>query len=274
MSFNDDFQDEKYDQRHNNSYDQGYNERYDDRHETQNLNDNYEDKREFIFLFYNRVVPVLLVGMLIWYGSTVYFSGVVPGVPPIILTNLPLVILSIIGYIFIWIITSVLAYKRRNVEAMFSFFIGAFITGVMSSPLITSAAIYLNSTKMAQEIFITASLLGVISTSGALLAGMLFKYNISHRLIWSAFIGMMMLTFVEFFIFSFTLDYSGPYSLMACIFSGLFLGFLYVMILYDGAYLKEYVRESWMLAVLAIFFDMINVIVRLFYILVRILGDN
>ncbi len=226
----------------------------------------YDEKYESLRdIFFSKCIPTLLVGMILWMFSTLSFGGVLA---PLNL-NVPIIIGSYIGYFIGWIAVLVLASKRENTAAMLVFFATTFISGIIQAPIIMWASSMLGSTRAAGELFFIASLMGVLATAGALFAGRYFGKRISGQLMWSALIGILILSVTESILM-------WIYGFNAVILwtSIIMFGLLFITVLYDGAHLKETVEHSWMMAVAVIFVDLMVMIVRIFIILVSLLADR
>lgn len=226
----------------------------------------YDEKYQSLRdIFFSKCIPTLFVGMVLWMFSTLAYGGVLA---PLNL-NLPILIGAYIGYFIGWIAVLVLASKRENRAAMLVFFATSFVSGIVEAPLIYWASGMLGSTRAAGELFFVASFMGVLATAGALFAGRYFGKRISGQLMWTALIGILILSITESI-----LMWIFPFNMFILWTSIIMFGLLFITVLYDGAHLKETVEHSWMMAVAVIFIDVMVMVIRIFIILVSILADR
>lgn len=217
-------------------------------------------------IFFSKCIPALFVGMVLWMFSTLAFGGILG---PVLRLDPPILIGSYFGYFIGWIAVLILASKRENNAAMLVFFATSFVSGIVSAPIIMWANEMLRSTRLAGELFFIASIMGVLATAGALFAGRYFGKRISGQLMWSALIGILILSVTEpilMWIFGFNAVILGTSIIM--------FGLLFITVLYDGAHLKETVEHSWMMAVARIFINLMAMIIRIFIILVSLLSNR
>jgi hypothetical protein len=243
--------------------DRNYESDYERRPESSYVYDErYQSLRD---IFFSKCIPTLFIGMVLWMFSTLSFGGVLA---PLRL-DLPILIGSYIGYFIGWIAVLVLASKRENTAAMLVFFATSFISGIVQAPIILWASSMLGSTRAAGELFFIASLMGVLATAGALFAGRYFGKRISGQLMWTALIGILILSITESI-----LMWIYGFNTIILWTSIIMFGLLFITILYDGAHLKEMVEHSWMMAVAVVFIDVMVMIIRIFIILVSLLSNR
>jgi len=216
--------------------------------------------------FYYKTLPVFLIGLIIWVVATIGFSGLVG--PVIIPLTLGFIILLIVMYIVLWIFTIILAMKRQNIISMMIFFFASLVSGMLSSTLLIWASAIIRL-ELVLGLFFVAFVVGFLTTLGLLIMGLILRDNISKNWIYPLLLFGAILLILEFsliIIFGFN-----PILLITSI---LVLIWLFGVILWDGSRLPQTVSEGyWMLAVINIFLDMINVIIRIFIIFVEIFAD-
>jgi len=128
-----------------------------------------------------------------------------------------------------------------------------------------TASIYLGSYTQAKTLFLLAAILGLVAVSTGLTIGSIFKTAIKTKLLFVSLFGILILSIIEI-ILSMTLANSfGNWILWT---SAIYLGLFIIVVIYDGAILKEMVLESYMLGVLHIFLDFVIITIRIFIILV------
>jgi FtsH-binding integral membrane protein len=217
--------------------------------------------------FWYKTLPVLTIGMIIWVVITLLFSGLF-GFGIYILTSLAIFIIVVILYIIFWIISIIFAFKKNNLISMLCFFIASFLSGILSSSLLIWASTIIRL-ELVLGIFFAAFFVGIGVTVGLLILGLFLREKISENWIYPLLVFGMLLVIIEFSLFL-MFGYN-PYILITSIFV---LIWFFGVILWDGSRLPNTVEEGyWMLAVLEIFLDMINVIIRIFIIIVKILED-
>ena len=216
--------------------------------------------------FYYKTLPVFLIGLIIWVVATIGFSGLVG--PVIIPLTLGFIILLIVMYIVLWIFTIILAMKRQNIISMMIFFFASLVSGMLSSTLLIWASAIIRL-ELVLGLFFIAFVVGFLVTLGLLIMGLILRDKISKNWIYPLLLFGVILLILEFsliIIFGFN-----PILLITSI---LVLIWLFGVILWDGSRLPQTVSEGyWMLAVINIFLDMINVIIRIFIIFVEIFAD-
>ena len=216
--------------------------------------------------FWYKTLPVLSIGMIIWVVTTLllgsYLSLGASGM------SLVLMIASIIFYIIFWILAIVLALYKKNLFSMIFFFIASFFSGVISSTLIFIASSIFRF-EVVLGIFLAAFLSGLGVTIGLLILGLLFRERITEKWLYPLILFGLLLIIIEgslILIFGYN-----PYILITSIFV---LIWLFGVILWDGSRLPNTIKEGyWMVAVVDIFLDMFNAIIRIFIILIETLSD-
>jgi len=211
--------------------------------------------------FWKKAVPVLFIGMVIWFVSTLLSGGYL-GFPPITL-NLQWFVILIISYFILWLIVFILAISKNNAIAMVLFFIASWITGMLEFPILLWAVadIGLETAKM---IFFVASLSGIFATIGGLLIGFIFARRIGIRWYFVLLIFGILLMILEIILIVL-------YGFNTVIFftSILVVIWIFGVIIWDGSRLPERIEEGhWMEVVINIYFDLIIIIIRLFIIIV------
>jgi FtsH-binding integral membrane protein len=217
--------------------------------------------------FWYKTLPVLTLGMIIWVVFTLLFSGFL-GVSTIALLTLTAIVLSIIFYIVFWIIAIISALTKKNILSMLSFFVACILSGILSSSLLVWASAII-SLEIVLGIFFAAFFVGIGATIGLLILGLFFRERISQKWIYPLLLFGLILLIIEvslILIFGYN-----PYILITSVFV---LIWFFGIILWDGSRLPADIDEGyWMLAVINIFLDMINVIIRIFIIIVKLLED-
>ena len=217
--------------------------------------------------FWYKTLPVLVIGMIIWVVFTLLFSGFL-GASAISL-SFTVIIISVVLYLLFWILTIILAFMKKNLISMFSFFGASILTGVLSSTLLVWASSIIRI-DLVLGIFFAAFFVGIGATVGLLIMGLLLRGKISEKLIYPILLFGFLLLGIELsliLIFGYN-----PYILITSIFV---LIWVFVVILWDGSRLPNTIEEGyWMVAVIDIFLDMINVIIRIFIIIVEILSGE
>ena len=217
--------------------------------------------------FYYKTLPVLVIGMVIWTFSTLIFSGIIG---PIQLTfTIGIVILLMILYFILWIITIILAMVRQNLLSMIIFFNASLVSGILSSTLLIYASAILRF-ELVLGLFFIAFVVGLLVLIGLLILGLTLRDRISNKFIYPLLLFGAILLILEV-----SLILIFGFNPILIITSVLVLIWLFGVILWDGSRLPETIGEGcWMLAALDIFLDLINVILRIFIILVEIIADS
>jgi len=217
--------------------------------------------------FWYKTLPVLSIGIVIWVLFTLLFSGFL-GFEAISFSGI-VIIISVVCYILFWIITILLAYWKRNIFSMLSFFVASGFSGLLSSTLLTWASTIIRL-ELVLGFFFAAFFVGVGAVIGLLILGIFLRGRISERLIYPLLLFGFLLLVIEIsliLIFGYN-----PYILITSV---LVLIWFFFVILWDGSRLPNTIEEGyWMIAVIDIFLDMINVIIRIFIILVEIFSEQ
>lgn len=217
--------------------------------------------------FYYKTLPVFLIGLIIWVGAIIGFSGLVG--PVIIPLTVGFIIFLLIIYIVLWIVTVILALKRQNILSMVIFFFASLVSGMLNSTLLIWASSIFRL-EIVLGLFFIAFLVGFLVTLGLLIMGLLFRDKISIKWIYPLLLFGGILIILEI-----SLILIFGYNPILIITSILVLIWLFGVILWDGSRLPQTVSEGyWMLAVINIFLDMINVIIRIFIILIEIFSES
>jgi len=217
--------------------------------------------------FYYKTLPVFLIGLIIWVGASIGFSGLVG--PVIIPLTVGLIIFLVIIYIVLWIVSVILALKRQNILSMAIFFFASLVSGMLSSTLLIWASSIFRL-ELVLGLFFIAFAVGFLVTVVLLIMGLIFRDKISIKWIYPLIAFGFTLVILEI---SLILIFgSNPILIITSI---LVLIWLFGVILWDGSRLPQNVSEGyWMLAVIDIFLDMINVILRIFIILIEIFSES
>lgn len=217
--------------------------------------------------FWYKTLPVLVIGMILWVVFTLLFSGFL-GAPAISL-SFTVIIISVVLYLLFWILTIILAFMKKNLISMFSFFGASILTGVLSSTLLVWASTIIRI-DLVLGIFLAAFFVGISVSVGLLILGLLLRGKISEKLIYPILLFGFLLLGIEvslILIFGYN-----PYILITSIFV---LVWFFVVILWDGSRLPNTIEEGyWMVAVIDIFLDLVNVIIRIFIIIVELLSGE
>lgn len=217
--------------------------------------------------FWYKTLPVLIIGMIIWVVVTLLFSGFL-GLSAIPLSTI-LIFVSVILYIVFWILTIILAFMKKNWFSMISFFISSIFTGIISSSILIWAAAVI-ALDLVLGIFFAAFFIGIGATIGLLILGLFLRDRISQRWIYPLLLFGFLLIGLEFSLI--LLFGYNPYILITSI---LVLIWFFAVILWDGSHLPNTIEEGyWMVAVIDIFLDMVNVIIRIFIIIVELLSGE
>jgi len=217
--------------------------------------------------FWYKTLPVLTIGMIIWVLFTLLFSGFL-GIKAIAL-NLIIVIVLIILYFLFWVITIIFSIKKNNILGMLFFLGASLITGMLSSSFLIWARTIVVF-ELVLGIFFIAFFSGLLITVGLLIMGIFLREKISQKWIYP-------LVYFGFSLFALeiSLIVIFGYNPILIITSIFVLIWLFGVILYDGSRLSDTVQEGyWMMAVLDIFLDLINVIIRIFVIIVEIIAER
>lgn len=211
--------------------------------------------------FWKKAVPVLFVGMVIWFVSTLLSGGYL-GFPPIML-NLQWFIVLIISYFVIWLVVFILAISKKNAIAMILFFVASWITGMLEFPILLWAVAEIGL-ENAQMIFFVASLSGVFATIGGLFIGFIFADRIGIRWYYVLLVLGILLIVLEIIL---TILYG--FDNIIFFTSILVVVWIFGVIIWDGSRLPEKIEEgNWMEVVVNIYFDLIIIIIRVFIIIV------
>jgi FtsH-binding integral membrane protein len=211
--------------------------------------------------FYNKAVPVLLIGLIIWGISTLLYGGYF-NIPPLQLDLVGYILLFIL-YIVLWIITSILAYMKYNVISMILFYISAWITGLLEYPVMVWASGEVGI-ELAKLLFLIAIIMGIIGVSLALIIGITLRDKIGD-----SFLIVLLIFGVVLIIVEIVLTLMFGWNTFIFFTSILVLIWIFGMTIWDGSKLPKEIDEGyWMWAVIDLFFDIIIAIVRIFIILV------
>jgi FtsH-binding integral membrane protein len=219
--------------------------------------------------FHQKALPTMFIGAFIWAFSAMFFSGYfTSGILPLEFGG-GFIIATIIGYIGIWITTTIFAARGQNHTAALLFYAAAFITGLMNSFVLYAAAEVIGL-ELAMFLFVVSAVVGVFAVAGGLIIGLAFKDKIKGNFIWSFMIFGIVLIFMESIIYM-----MGVTTPMMMGISGLMLIWIMGVVVYDGATLPAKIRQGyWMIAVIDIFLDFVIVVIRIFFILVQIFADR
>jgi hypothetical protein len=217
--------------------------------------------------FWYKTLPVLIIGMIIWVINTLLFSGFL-GLSAIPL-SITFIVISVILYIILWILTIILAFMKKNWLSMITFFISSIFTGIISSSILIWAAAII-ALDLVLGIFFAAFFIGLGATIGLLLIGLFLRDRISQRWIYPLLLFGFLLIGLEFSLI--LLFGYNPFILITSI---LVLIWFFAVVLYDGSRLPNTIEEGyWMVAVIDIFLDMVNIIIRIFIIIVEIFSES
>ncbi len=216
--------------------------------------------------FWYKTLPVLTLGMIIWVIVTLLFGGFLGSAIPL---SLAIFIVSIVFYFIFWILTIILASMKKNLLSMLFFLVASFLSGVLSSSILIWASAILRF-EVVMGIFVAAFLIGLGVTVGLLIMGLFLRSRISENWIYPLLLfGILLVTIEISLILLFGYN---PYILITSI---LVLIWFFAVILWDGSRLPETIEDGyWMFAVIDIFLDLINVIIRIFIIIVEILAGG
>ncbi len=227
--------------------------------------DDMNDENNLGSDFWYKAMPVLTAGFLIWF-LTIFLFGLIVELLYIVMSIL--LVPLIISYFGLWIITYIFACNKNNTIAMGCFFTSSFITGIITAPILAVASFSLG-TGIAIFLFITATVIGLGTTTGLMLMGMRLGEQITEK--WGyplAFFGLQLVLLDFSFIFL-----VGPniiFLLISTAINALILAWLFGVILWDGSMLSGNILEGkWMVSVVDIFLDLINVILRIFEIMLQ-----
>ena len=216
--------------------------------------------------FWYKTIPVLALGMGIWFSTTLTFSGLLGFT--LIEFTLGITIILILAYILFWIITIIFALYKRNILSMIFFFAASIITGIIGSSILIWATSIVGA-EIILPLFFMASFIGLLVTFAILVLGLIFRDKIHENWIYPLLVFGLILVVLEF-----TLILIFGFNAVILITSILVLIWLFGVIFWDGSQLPNTIDEGfWMLAVINLFLDLINVIIRIFIILVKIIGD-
>lgn len=216
-------------------------------------------------VYYFRVLPVLAGGMALWLISTLSITSISVSL------SLGGYIGAFIGYMVLWIISTVLAMKHKNWYSAIVFLIASYVNGIVQAPIVVWASSYLGSFEDAKFIFLMASSLSVVAVAGGLAIGALFKDRIKSKWYFVAIMGVMIVGSAEWIISFFVPASYGSWIYWT---SAIYLAFFMVTVIYDGTRLESDVQYAWMLAVLKIFIDFVILTVRIFILIVSALADS
>ncbi|MFX1256569.1 MAG: hypothetical protein ACFFAN_01820 [Promethearchaeota archaeon] len=215
--------------------------------------------------FWYKTLPVLSLGMVIWAVATLMFSGILG--TTILTFSMGIIIILIISYFLLWILTILLAFKKHNILSMLFFICASLNSGILSSSLLIWASTFF-ILEIVVGLFFIAFFVGLIVTISLCVLGIFLRDKISKNWIYPLILfGIIFITLEIFLIILFG---SNPILLITSI---LVLIWFFGVIIWDGSQLPQTVNEGcWMLAVIDIFLDMINVIIRIFVIIVEMLS--
>lgn len=204
--------------------------------------------------------------MGIWFLTSLTFSGLLGFT--LIEFTLGITIILIVAYILFWIITIIFALYKRNILSMIFFFAASIITGIIGSSILIWATSIVGE-EIVLPLFFMVSFIGLLVTFAILVLGLIFRDKIHENWIYPLLIFGFILVVLEF-----TLILIFGFNAVILITSILVLIWLFGVIFWDGSQLPNTIDEGfWMSAVINIFLDLINVIIRIFIILVKIIGD-
>lgn len=218
--------------------------------------------------FYSKALPTLFVGTIIWLVSTLYCAGYVgfPGYDIFAATGYDILVF-IIAFIGLWILLFIFAILRVNSFAMVVFFVIAGYTGVIHGILLSVLEMAGIDPILAEQLFFTAVVAGVIATAGAMSLGIMYKDQITKHyciafLVFGLCIGVMELLVRILF---------GWSDVSNILIEVVGLVYIFGVIVFDAAVLPAQVKRGyWMMAVINVFFDMIAMILKLFFFLLRL----
>jgi hypothetical protein len=222
--------------------------------------------------FYSKVLPTLFIGTIIWLVSTLYFAGfLIPNPYDLVSASGYDILVFIIAFIGLWILLFIFAILRLNTVAMVLFFAIAGFTGVIHGVLLYVIGLIGIDPILAEQLFFTAVVAGVIATAGAMSLGFMYKDQITKHyciafLVFGLCIGVMELLVTIIF------GWGDTSSILID-----FIGLIYIfgVLVFDAAVLPAQVKRGyWMMAVINIFFDMIAMILKLFFFLLRLKGGQ
>ena len=199
--------------------------------------------------FWNKAKPTVLLGMGIWFFSTLIYGGY------FILTNnafrdawlFPLITL----YAFLWISVALLSYTGRNSSAFVLYLICGWIAGLLQYK-VSQILNELYGIHIAIQIFFILSLTSVLITCIILVLGMYYKERMREK--W-----YYLITFVGSFIFIFNiaLMFLFGFNLINMVFSIVIILWISFVKVYDGLRLSRDVEEGyWMKAVFIVFLNL------------------
>ncbi|MHA1339650.1 MAG: hypothetical protein ACTSRZ_05870 [Promethearchaeota archaeon] len=222
-------------------------------------------REEMFRIYYFRALPILGVGMLIWIFSTLSIDSI------LIAFTTTGYILSYIGYFVLWVLTYIFALKRMNTASALTFFAASYVNGIVQSPIIAYATSVLGSYSQARSLFLLAAILGIIAVSTGITIGSIFKHAIKEKLLIISIIGIVIVGITEMILYFTMASSFGTWILWT---SAIYLMLFIVVVIYDGAILKEIVLQSYMLGVLNLFLDFVIITIRIFIILVSLLASD
>ncbi|MBD3340593.1 MAG: hypothetical protein GF353_15910 [Candidatus Lokiarchaeota archaeon] len=217
--------------------------------------------------FWYKTLPVLAVSLGIWIITTLFFGGLLGA--QALEFNILVFVLSIIVYFVFWIICYYLAIKKMNLFSMIAFFAASFFSGILSSTLIIWASTVI-VLELVLGFFFAAFFAGLGATIGLLILGLLLRGRIGRKWIYILIVFGLILLVTEFsliIIFGYN-----PYLLITSI---LVLIWIFGVMVWDGSRLPDTIGAGyWMIAVIDIFLDLINAIIRIFIIIVEIVAES
>ncbi|NHI91526.1 MAG: hypothetical protein EAX96_03415 [Candidatus Lokiarchaeota archaeon] len=217
--------------------------------------------------YWQKSVPVLIIGFAIWGFTSFFFESLIMNSPP------SLFIFLIVVYFAVWFGVIALTFSNHNVPAMCLFYLSSFITGLITTPIFNIILAQFG-TVGAARLFTAVSMVSIASLTGAFFFGAWVKKRVTEdvELHWgkALLIGGLLLLIIEPTI---AIIYGGDLILFWTSF--IVLIWMYAAGIYYGMALDEEIeRNNWMYFVLSYFLTLINIIIRLLYIISALTKNN
>jgi hypothetical protein len=214
--------------------------------------------------FYTKALPTMFVAAIIWFLSTLYFSGLLIA-PALDLTTFEVteILIALGVFIAVWILLIIFVFLRVNLIAMILFFIAAAFAGIMQSFLVAYVAEDLGE-DLTRTLYIASTLIGVLATGGATALGLLFKDKIAKHFCWYFLLFGILYGILEMVMINLFGGNTFVVDLLA-------FGYIFGVIVFDAATLPGKIKRGyWMMAVIDIFFDFIAMVLRVFIMLTNL----
>jgi len=218
--------------------------------------------------FYSKVLPVMFISALIWFGTCLYFGGYLwaPAYDYALL-SMDKIVVYLIVYVVAWFLLLIFCFLRVNVIAAGLFFVISGITGFFMGLLLMYVSESL-TLEVARSLFLTSTLLALGASAAAMSLGLALKDRIAkHYCLIFMLFGLFYTIFEVLMIVIF-----GYNNLIIDL---LMFGYIFAVMVFDTATLPGKIQRGyWMMAAVDLFFDFVTMLIRIFILLVASSGRS